>query len=224
MTEITFKSTMDVTLIDSMGTDETVARAARVSTGRDQLEQGKIEGLINYLVREGHTSTLEHCVLTFRVEAPFFVRDQMVRHRTISYNIESARYKAFDPVFYVPEFERPLHNLGNGAHPKFEPNDNHIDHRLLVGCLKVSYKEAWAQYEKLVNVGIATEVARNVLPVATYTSFYATANLNNWFKFLTLRNGEKGAPQHEVVTVAKKIEKVIADRFPITYEAWRKTL
>lgn len=72
MTEITFTSVMGVEHIDHMGSDETVARAARVSTGRDRLERGKIEGLIGYLMRHQHTSTVEHCTLTVRVHVPTF--------------------------------------------------------------------------------------------------------------------------------------------------------
>lgn len=121
MTEITFTSEMTVELVDSMGTDETVARAARVSTGRDQLEQGKIGGLIGYLVREGHTSTLEHCALTVRVHAPVFVMRQIYTHRTLSKNSESGRYKELEPVFYVPSADRPLVNAGRGAHPNLQP-------------------------------------------------------------------------------------------------------
>src|SRR5690625_6123278 len=93
---------MKVDLIQSMGSDETVARSARVSTGKDLLEQGKIEGLINYLVREGHTSTLEHCAATLRFEVPIFVAREMMRHRTMSYNEISGRYSEMEPVFYVP--------------------------------------------------------------------------------------------------------------------------
>lgn len=115
MTEITFKSEMDVELVDSMGTDGTVARAARVSTGRDQLEQGKIEGLIGYLMRHQHTSTVEHCTLTVRVHAPVFVMRQIYTHRTLSKNSESGRYKELEPVFYVPSEDRPLVNAGSGG-------------------------------------------------------------------------------------------------------------
>lgn len=80
MDPIKFKSDMDVEFLSKMGNDETVARAARVSTGKDQIDQGKIDGLIKYLVREGHTSTLEHCTLSVRVHAPIFVMRQIYTH------------------------------------------------------------------------------------------------------------------------------------------------
>lgn len=225
---IIFRDDMQVELIDHMGTDETVARAARVSTGSDQLEQGKISGLINYLVREGHTSTLEHCNITFRLEVPLFVRDQIVRHRTGNYNIQSARYSEMKPEFYIPPKERPLVNKGSGAHPDLQMAENEITRPYTVRVMKELYELAWATYEALIapsrdgDEAVANEVARNVLPTALYTSMYMTMNLNNWFKFLDLRNGEKGHPQWEIVKVAEQVEIILQSLYPITFQAWQK--
>lgn len=226
MTEITYKSDMDVTLIDSMGSDETVARAARVSTGRDQLEQGKIEGLIGYLVREGHTSTLEHCTLTVRVHVPVFVHRQLMTHRTLSKNSESGRYKELEPVFYVPSEDRPLVNAGSGAHPDLVQTRSPYTAPVVRQMHREIAEHAWDLYSYMVagdsgkDDVIATEVARNVLPVSIYTSAYLTGNLLGWFNFLRLRNGNHGHPQYEVVEVAKKVEAIIAELYPITYHAW----
>ena len=120
MTEITFRSDMQVDYVQHTGSDEMVARAARVSTGSDLIEDDKIKGLIRYLVRERHTSTLEHCTLTVRVEAPIFVAREWMRHRTMSYNEISGRYAELAPVFYVPDGNRPLVNAGSGAHPDLQ--------------------------------------------------------------------------------------------------------
>lgn len=218
---------MDVEYIDHMGTDETVARAARVSTGRDRLEQGKIEGLIGYLVREKHHSTLEHCTLTVRIHVPVFVHRQIMTHRTLSKNSESGRYKELEPVFYVPSADRPLVNAGSGAHPDLQPSqcgDLHIAAREVHE--KVA-KLCWGAYQDFLDEdwygeSVATEVARNVLPVSIYTSAYLTSNLLGWFNFLRLRNGSTGHPQYEIVEVAKKVEAIIGGLYPITYRAWRK--
>lgn len=230
MTEITFKSDMDVELVESMGTDETVARAARVSTGRDQLEQGKIEGLIKYLVREGHTSTLEHCTVTVRVHVPIFVHRQLMTHRTLSKNSESGRYKELEPVFYVPSEDRPLVNAGSGAHPNLvheAPDPRGFGMMSLSEFTQDVHRDlaeaAWDYYVQLTQEGVATEVARNVLPVSIYTSSYLTGNLLGWFNFLRLRNGDHGHPQYEIVEVAKKVEAIIEDLYPITYKAWKES-
>lgn len=220
MTEITFKSEMGVTLIDSMGTDETVARAARVSTGRDQLEQGEIEGLIGYLMRHQHTSTVEHCTLTVRVHAPVFVMRQIYTHRTLSKNSESGRYKELEPVFYVPSEDRPLVNAGSGAHPNLEMAEEDVSEYARF-IHEGNATRSWDDYEYLLEQGVATEVARNVLPVSIYTSAYLTGNLLGWFNFLRLRNGSTGSPQWEVVEVAQKVEEIIQELYPITYGAWK---
>lgn len=76
-------------------------------------------------------------------------------------------------------------------------------------------------YGELLKRGVATEVARNVLPVNIYTSAYLTGNLLGWFNFLRLRNGDEGHPQYETVEVARKVEAIIAGLYPITYKAWK---
>lgn len=223
MTDITFKSDMGVELIDSMGSDETVARAARVSTGRDQLEQGKIEGLIRYLVREAHVSTLEHCTVTVRVQVPIFTHRQIMTHRTLSKNSESGRYKELEPVFYVPGENRPLINAGSGAHPDLVHGVTGL-HSEVQDIHETSARRSWDLYEALLKEGIATEVARNVLPVSIYTSAYLTGNLLAWFNFLKLRAGYVGRPQYEIQQVAKKVESIIEELYPLTYAAWLKTM
>lgn len=224
MTDIQFKSDMDVTLIDRMGTDETVARAARVSTGRDQLEQGKIEGLIRYLVREGHTSTLEHCTVTIRAHVPIFVHRQLMTHRTLAKNSESGRYKELEPIFYIPSEDRPLVNAGSGAHPDLQAASHWGQPTTVNTEMEFTARGCWDSYQKMLGVGIATEVARNVLPVSIYTSLYMTGNLLAWFNFLRLRAGYTGHPQYEIQEVAKKVEAIIADLYPLSYRAWRATL
>lgn len=228
MTEITFKSDMTVELIDSMGTDQTVARAARVSTGKDQIEQGKIEGLIGYLMREGHTSCFEHCTVTIRAHVPIFVHRQLMTHRTLAKNSESGRYKELEPVFYMPPGERPLYNAGSGAHPDLivgldDTHESDLD-RVASTAHKITAEYAWLNYRAMVNEGVATEVARNVLPVSIYTSVYLTGNLLAWFNFLRLRNGTHGSPQYEITEVAQKVEAIIADLYPLSYKAWKATL
>ena len=221
MTEITFRRDMQVDYVQHTGSDEMVARAARVSTGSDLIENDKIKGLIRYLVRERHTSTLEHCTLTVRVEAPIFVAREWMRHRTMSYNEISGRYAELAPVFYIPDGNRPLVNAGSGAHPDLQRSDD--DGTLWRGMDEAHlwvYVRAWRQYEWMRDAGIANEVARNVLPVGIYTQFYATANLNNWFKFLHLRDGNEGSPQYEIVEAANKVAGILEELYPVTYGVW----
>lgn len=215
-----FRRTFKVETVQNMGSDEMIARAARVSTGKDLLDQDKIEGLIGYLVRERHTSPLESCVVTFRIEAPIFVAREWMRHRTQSYNELSLRYTESDCEFYVPPADRPLVNDGSSAHPELVQGAED-QKQVAFSELKYVYRMAEDSYQHLLKSGIAREVARNVLPVSTYTAFYATANLNNWLKFLDLRNGDKGHPQWEIVQCAQMVQARLTELYPITMGAWR---
>lgn len=167
----------------------------------------------------GNSSTLEHCTITVRVYVPVFVHRQLMTHRTLSKNSESGRYKELDPVFYIPSGDRPLVNAGSGAHPNLVPSDLPL-FRLAASSHWEVARITWEDYSEMIEAGVATEVARNVLPVSIYTSAYLTGNLLGWFNFLRLRNGDHGHPQYEVVEVAKKIEAIIAELYPITYKAW----
>lgn len=210
-----FRSDIKVELIQSYGSDEMVAKAARVSTGADQIEGKSIEGLIKYLLRFGHSSPVEHCGATFRIEAPMFVRDQWVRHRTMSYNCKSLRFSEAEPEFYVPPINRPLHNAGNGAHPDLVPLDD-MAAAYSRKELEESYTYCWDSYYSLVDMGVAEEIARAVLPSGLYTSFYATANLWNWIKFLEKRRpSESNKPQWEIVDAADQITLYLKELFPV---------
>lgn len=218
--EVKFRSDMGVELIQTWGGDEMVARSARVSTGSDQLELGKINGLIKYLVSEDHDSTLRHSGMTFRFEAPLFVLSQAVRHKFLDVNVQSGRYTQFKPEFYLPE-NRPVENKGSSARPRFDEDEPEHLSTLSVGEARAFAIDGYSRYRRLIEEGVSNEVARNVLPQTTYTAWYASGSLNAWMDFLTLRNGEKGYPQWEIVNLAKQVEMHMAWEFPITYGEWK---
>lgn len=210
--------TMDVTLIQNVGSDQMIADAARVSTNRDR-EDRPIEGLIKYLARNRHMSPFEHNSITFMIEAPLFVRDQWVRHRTQSYNSLSLRYTMLDnpEPFYFPPPERPLVNQGSGAHPKFTKAPSTELYNATIDKLHPAYSAALEAYYALLEDGVAEEVARFVLPEATMTRFYATANLRNWAAFVKERTAENA--QWEIKQLAEKISDTLNELFPIAWPA-----
>ena len=219
MTEIKFRSDIGVEYIQHMGTDEMVAKAARVSTGKDQEETVKINGLIRYLASERHTSPFEHTGLTVRVEAPIFVAREAMRHRTFSFNEISGRYAELKPEFYMPQHERGLTNKGTGAHPEIVAGSG-IQWAKAAAEHDDAYANSWLAYQAMLGQGVATEVARNVLPVGTYTSWYMTGNLHAWFNFFNLRSGRVGHPQFEIVDMSLQVEEIVKDLFPVSAEAW----
>jgi len=223
---LNFRSDMKVELVDSWGSDEMIARAARVSTNKDSVTQGKIDGLIRYLMRYRHTSPFEHVGATFRLEVPLFVRDQIVRHRTFSYNIRSFRFGEADPEFYVPDEFRHLYNAGSGAHPHLVAD--HPDGRPLYSTTKEEFMHVarftWNSYVLMLEFGIAEEVARGVLPTNLYTSMYMTGNVWNWLQFFDKRVSSEGnKPQYEVELVALKALNSLRGQFPVSVKEWEKS-
>ena len=226
-------SKLKATLIQHVGTDAMVADAARVSTDNDRQDK-PIAGLIKYLAREGHTSPFEHNSITFMIEAPLFVRDQWVRHRTQSYNCLSLRYSGLKDLseihpssiqvragemFYIPPRNRPLVNSGSGAHPKFDKIPNEDEYSIVFEESLAAYVSAILAYRRMIEAGIAEEVARNVLPSATMTRFYATANLLNWNRFVTERTADNA--QWEIKQIALQLDDILKTLFPIAWPALR---
>lgn len=218
-----FRSDMTVELIDSMGSDESVIRAARVSSGSVSVSSEKDKGLINYLMRDRHGSPFEHNAFTFYIEAPIFVFREFMRHRIASYNEESGRYKELEPVFYVPHRDRNLVQVGKpGAYTFLPGTDGQFED--VERELQANSMDAYDAYKLLLNEGVAREVARMVLPVNIYSSMYVTMNARSLMNFLSLRSLEQGTypsfPQAEIAWVAEGMEELFKQKMPLTHESF----
>ena len=227
--EISFRSDVVVELVKHSASDADVIWAARVSTKGDQsLEDvGATEasaGLINYLMRDRHGSPFEHSNFTFFVQAPIFMWREHFRHRVASYNEESGRYKVLDPVFYVPGPERRLVQIGKaGAYEFVEGTTEQFD--VVTEQTKHACEVAYDAYQKMLDAGVAREVARIVLPVTIYSSAYVTMNARAMMNFLSLRRKVEGShfpsfPQREIEMVAEKYEEEFARIMPLTHAAF----
>mgnify|MGYP000011399811 FL=1 len=231
--EIIYRDDVTVELVKSSASDADVIWAARVSTaGEQSMEEigedpARSAGLINYLARERHGSPFEHTSMTFFVSAPIFVFREFMRHRIASYNEESGRYRELKPVFYIPAKERKLVQVGKtGAYTFIDGTTEQFD--VTVSSMKVAYVAAYESYQKMLEAGVAREVARAVLPVATYSSMYVTMNARALMNFLSLRTAREGShfpsyPQREIEMVAEKMEAEFAKLMPLTYGAFEKS-
>ena len=226
--EIIYRDDVTVELVKSSASDADVIWAARVSTaGEQSLEEigedpSRSAGLINYLARERHGSPFEHTSMTFFVSAPIFVFREFMRHRIASYNEESGRYRELKPVFYIPSKSRKLLQVGKTGSYTFE--DGTVEQfELSVQSMKDAYVIAYDSYKKMLDAGIAREVARVVLPVATYSSMYVSMNARALMR--TAREGSHfpSYPQREIEMVAEKMEAVFAKLMPLTYGAFEKS-
>lgn len=226
-----FKSDMTVELIQSMGSDSSVIAAAKVSTkGADskaEFDKEVGKGLINFLMKNRHGTPFEHNATTFFISAPIFVFREFHRHRIgWSYNEESGRYKQLDAVFYLPNSDRNLLQVGKPGHYDFIPGDKaQLDAQRY--AMEYSYADAYRTYEKSLEAGVAKEVARMVLPVGIYSSMYATCNARSLMAFLSLRTKREDSkfpsfPQREIEMVAEQMEVIFGELFPITYEAFNQ--
>lgn len=224
-----FRDDVTVELVQTLATDLMVARAAWVSTkGPDTREaEGRIDGLINYLMKERHGSPFEHNMFTFYIECPIFVVREFHRHRIgWSYNEWSGRYSEMRPIFYVPHASRKLVQVGKPGGYTFEPGSvDQYDN--VTEAIEQNSRDAWTRYQYMKSAGIANEVARDVLPLNIYTSFYATCNARSLMSFLSLRTENEDAtfvsrPLKEIQMVADEMEELFADTMPITWEAWNR--
>ncbi len=225
-----FRSDMTVELVRSSAQDADVLFAARVSTlGEQSLDDidadaGRSDGLIRYLMRERHGSPFEHNSMTFYVQAPIFVFREFMRHRIASYNEESGRYRELRPVFYVPSPERKLVQEGKPGHYVFVDGTAE-QHATVVEQTKQACTSAYRAYQVMLDRGVAREVARGVLPVATYSSMYVTMNARSLMNFLSLRTKREGSaypsyPQREIEMVAEQMESIWAELMPVTHAAF----
>lgn len=216
---------MTVQLDDAMGDDQTVIRRAKVSTlGSAALEAEGGERFINFLMRDRHGSPFEHCYMTFYIEAPIFVWREFMRHRIASYNEESGRYKELKPVFYIPNDDRKLVQVGKAGAYTFESGTVEQLDEMQTSHMAVS-RFAYEAYQDLLNIGIAREVARISLPLNIYSSAFVTMNLRSLMNFLSLRTKDLDAafpsfPQREIEMVAEEMEWYFQNQFPMTHHAF----
>jgi len=212
-----------VELVDAMGDDLTVVNSARVSFGKHKSRLTKKDKkLIKYLIEHRHTSTLEHCFVTFRVKVPLFVRSQHHRHRTWSYNEISRRYTDFDIEFYEPAFFRTQHESNRQASNEHILIDPVLKNWQLEAsdCVRMHHEQSLKFFNELIEAGVCREQARGVLPQNMYTEYYASANLNNILKFINLRLHE-GA-QLEIQEMAKAMLDIVTKLYPVTVGAYRE--
>ena len=216
-----------VELVQHMGEDITIVNSARVSFGVHKKDlDGKDEKLIKYLIKHKHTSTLEHNIATFRIKVPLFIRSQHHRHRTWSYNEISRRYTDTNIEFYMPKEFRTQHKSNRQASNTNDLIDPGVNINNWSGESKASdlYKdhclESLDLFNALVEEGICREQARAILPQAMYTEYYATANLSNILKFVSLRTHD-GA-QWEIQKLANSMLDIIEKLWPVTVNSFKE--
>src|SRR5438132_2400258 len=207
-----------VRLDDAMASDLSVVNGARVSFARRKEELDDADaGLIRFLMRDRHGTPFEHNAFRFHVRAPIFVAREWFRHRVGSFNEFSMRYARATDDFYVPEPEDVRTQVGKPGSYSFEPVDPAVAEATREE-LRAVYDAAYATYERLVERGVARELARLVMPVAAYTEFYWTINARSLMNFVSLRAAETA--QREIRRYAEACERFLEEKMPVTYAAF----
>ncbi|HEX5467954.1 MAG TPA: FAD-dependent thymidylate synthase [Gaiellaceae bacterium] len=207
-----------VRLDGALASDLSVVNAARVSFARRKEEMDESdEGLIRFLMRDRHGTPFEHNAFRFHIRAPIFVAREWFRHRVGSFNEFSMRYARATDDFYVPEAEDVRTQVGKPGSYSFEPVPAEVAEATREELAAV-YAAAYAAYERLVEQGVARELARAVMPVGAYTEFYWTVNARALMNFVSLRAAETA--QREIRRYAEAVEELFAQKMPVTHDAF----
>lgn len=210
-----------VEYVDHMGDDLSVVRSARVSYGRHESSEAfdeiKDYKLVKYLLRNAHWSPLSHTSITFHVKCPIFVARQWMRHNSQSYNEISARYTELKTEFFLPNTWR-LQSKDNRQGSAGELTGDLVD---VIDAKYINALDKVAEvYQEMIEAGVARELARTILPVATYTEFYVTLNLRSLVHFLALR--EDSHAQAEIQWYANRVREIAEEYFPYTMKALKE--
>jgi thymidylate synthase (FAD) len=207
-----------VRLDAAMADDLSVVNGARVSFARrvDEMDEAD-EGLIRFLMRERHGTPFEHNAFRFHIRCPIFVAREWMRHRVGSFNEFSMRYAKATDDFYVPEADDVRTQVGKPGAYSFEPVEPEVAEQTR-DELRAVYDAAFAAYERLVERGVARELARCVIPVGAYTEFYWTINARSLMNFVSLRAAESA--QREIRRYADAVEEFFAEHMPVTHAAF----
>ena len=207
-----------VRLDAAMADDLSVVNAARVSFARRREEVDDADaGLIRFLMRDRHGTPFEHNSFRFHIRCPIFVAREWFRHRIGSFNEFSMRYAKATDDFYIPEPDDVRSQVGKPGAYSFEPVDPELAERTREE-LQAVYDTAYATYTRLVEAGVARELARSVIPVGAYTEFYWTVNARALMNFVSLRAAETA--QREIRRYAEACEQFLAEQMPITHAAF----
>lgn len=216
-----------VKLLDYAGSDRDIVRHARTSTGNQEAERTEEEDkkLLFYLYRNRHTSPFEMAKIWVEVHLPIFVWRQWARHRTQNMNEISGRYSELPNVFYIPtEWRRQAEKnkqssvaVPGGWNPQVSDYAEGIN---LSEFLRMTCCNAYKTYEQMLEMGVAKEMARMVLPVNIYTKMHCCFDLHNLLGFIRLRDDAHA--QSEIQMYGRALGLIVMDLFPWTWEAYRR--
>jgi thymidylate synthase (FAD) len=209
-----------VRLVDYLGGDARIVQSARVSYGAGTKTVREDKGLINYLMKNDHTSPFEQVVLTFHCKMPIFVARQWVRHRTARLNEISGRYSVMKDEFYLPEADQVRLQSKNNKQGRSDETIPLDEAMALISKLEKSNSDTYRDYEEMLEAGLARELARINLPLSLYTEWYWQIDLHNLFHFIHLRADAHA--QYEIRVFALALAECAKAVAPLAFEAFEE--
>jgi len=209
-----------VRLVDYLGGDARIVQAARVSYGEGTKTVREDRALIDYLLRNRHTSPFEQVILTFHVKMPIFVARQWIRHRTARLNEISGRYSVMRDEFYVPRPHEVRYQSRQNRQGGDEREVPEALRQKVIDVLRDGQRETYGVYEGLLEDDVARELARVNLPLSLYTEMYWQIDLNNLFHFLRLRMDWHA--QYEIRAYGDAMARVVRAVCPMAYQAFEE--
>jgi len=209
-----------IRLVDYMGSDDRIVQSARVSYGKGTKSFRQDKGLINYLLRNEHTSPFEQVSFTFHAKMPVFVARQWVRHRTAKLNEISGRYSVMKNEFYVPFPEDIAYQSSDNKQGRSETVMDDSVKQEIINNITENQNHAYEEYTNLIDKNVAKELARINLPLSLYTEWYWKIDLHNLFHFLKLRMDHHA--QYEIRVYADKIFWLVKKVCPLACEAFEE--
>lgn len=205
-----------VRVVDKMGTDSSIVQSARISYGEGTKHTSQDRSLIRYLMRHLHTSPFEMCEIKLHIKMPIFVARQWIRHRTANINEYSARYSIMQDEFYIPDCKDIAFQSEDNKQGRGESLGNQAQE--VRDLIEKQSKEAYVAYQKMLEQGVARELARVILPQNIYTQFYWKCDLHNLLHLIALRSHPTA--QFEIREFSLAIEEIVKEWVPYTYEAF----
>ena len=214
-----------IEVIDHLGNDLTVANSARVSFGKRKDTYDKSdERLVHYLAKHKHFSPFRHLVVQFHIKAPEFVMRQWYKHvvgaeTTSSYSTKdhawneiSGRYVPVEE-YYIPENWRQQSEDSKQASVGAIAQQEEASE-----CYTKAIQIGRHYYERLLELGVAKEQARIVMPLSQYTEVYWTASFQAIVNFIELR--DEPTAQWEIREYAKVLKEQMSSIYPKTMQIW----
>jgi thymidylate synthase (FAD) len=201
-----------IELVDWMGDDSDIVKAARISTGASTKSPEEDARLIDYLMEHYHTSPFEMCEIKFKIKMPIFIARQLMRHRCASINEFSGRYSEMKEEFYEPIVFRKQSQINH------QGSEGEFLNSSLTQSVSNFSKETFELYTQFLQQGVSREMSRIVLPLSTYTSFFWKIDLHNLLKFLKLRMDPTA--QQEIRLYADQMWEIVKIWVPLTAKAF----